>query len=453
MHRFRFWFLQFLLGAWLALASSAADLAATPLPEPPASQRLGYKKVELLLGEADKHPEKLISNENIQGWLAYKDWLTNDAQALQERWNLERRYHHADDPIYVGNVKHFLAGDYPKPSPAPSGHTDPANGVAEAGRTDKSHTQPKISFKLRQSYTDVLSSEDPSQTATGSSPKKVDDLKGATVSYTRDFDTSSDIWVAQAAVLVPIVFTTAYTPNSTEGGWISYGFVPSVTINRVSGVNKQTMAAAASNTKDVDQLAARLGIFGKYGTPGDIFDTITVRGFATEATDTGFRSNVPAGQLEVEPQFHFSEKVQVGYLVNLLPKTPGEIPGKTDFSDNSYFAYQLRFRMHFDGGDIVDAGKTGAPEKMFARIGPIVELRLAPLIFHHLSLTVTDQYLATLAGQDDHDNLFTVSAEYKIYDNQATQQSISLKALYTRGGIDLTKQDVKSFQLGLGATF
>jgi hypothetical protein len=34
-----------------------------------------------------------------------------------------------------------------------------------------------------------------------------------------------------------------------------------------------------------------------------------------------------------------------------------------------------------------------------------------------------------------------------------SNQSFTIKATYTNGGVDLTKQKVDTFQLGLGATF
>ena len=74
-------------------------------------------------------------------------------------------------------------------------------------------------LKIRQDHTDVLYEEDPSQAAQG---KKFDDLSGATFSFARDLKADTDTWAAQAAVILPMIWTGNLVP-----GWkpIAYGFV------------------------------------------------------------------------------------------------------------------------------------------------------------------------------------------------------------------------------------
>src|SRR5262245_42483357 len=71
---------------------------------------------------------------------------------------------------------------------------------------EKPKTLPKsgfAGFKLRESWSDVLASEDPTAPEPGSTYK---DLKGAKLAYTRNGKKHTDAWTAQAALIAPFVW-------------------------------------------------------------------------------------------------------------------------------------------------------------------------------------------------------------------------------------------------------
>lgn len=420
--------------------TSTGDCKQSPPPMPTQADFVAYKKVEAAIAAAAKKPGERVTSADLRGWLLAKDWLTDGKQDFTfRRWALN--YSH--EPYYAGDAKTFAQRAFPIGSPGPSG---PASSTSTASSTPAVRKGPQITLKLRQSYSDVLGIEDPSQDIP--SNKKVDDLKGALFSYTKDFRRDADIWSAQAAVLVPIIGQTGFTPNMTDWGLVSYGMIPSVSLYRVTGE-----PSGVSSVKNVDQLTFRVGLFSKWSVPGALIDTLTLRGFGTYQTDTDFKSSIPAGQFELEPQIFVNEYLKIGYITQLINKAPKESPGNIDWTDSSWLAYQLRFRLHLDFGSISNAGNSGATPGAFLRIGPIVDFQLKPLIDKRLSLGVSYQYLPSLVGSDANRSLLSVTSEYDVYQNIETKQSISIKGSYTWGGVDLTKQKVNTFQLGLGATF
>jgi hypothetical protein len=421
----------------------AGSNAREAVPMPKDSDWLAYKSVEAAIASAEKNPGKRVSKSDLEGWLTAKNWLTDGKHDYTfRRW--QRNYWH--EPYYAGNIKRFVESKYPIEGvslPSVAKISDGAQPHIEA------EPGPKITLRLRQSYSDVLGIEDPSQNV--ATNKKVDDLQGALASYSRDFKRHTDVWSVRAALLLPIVGQTGFQPNMREWGLISYGLVPSVSLYRVTG------EPTSGSEKNVDQLTFRVGMFAKWSAPAGPLDTLTLRGFATYLTDTGFRSNIPAGQFEWEPQLFFSKYATVGYITQLLNKLPKQTPGNIDWKDASWLAYQLRLRLHLDWGDVSNSGRTGAPTGSFFRLGSIVDFQLKPLVDRRLSLGLSYQYLPALVGPTSRSGLFTVALEFDLLRPNETDpdsnQSVTIKATYTNGGVDLTRQKVDTFQLGLGATF
>src|SRR6266446_1560167 len=93
-------------------------------------------------------------------------------------------------------------------------------------------------IKLRGNYDDVLSSEDPT---VKSAKNARADLTGALFSYTRDYRANSNSWGAVGAVIAPFAWhfpthTRVLGPLQLE----SAGFVPSISIDRVSNSKDST---------------------------------------------------------------------------------------------------------------------------------------------------------------------------------------------------------------------
>ena len=64
----------------------------------------------------------------------------------------------------------------------------------------------------------------------------------------------------------------------------------------------------------------------------------------------------------------------------------------------------------------------------------------------------SDHYTPAITGPSGNDTLFKAGVQLAIYQDKEKHQ-ISLKGTYTKGGLDLTKQDVRTFLIGLGVTF
>jgi hypothetical protein len=427
-------------------------LAAAAPAKPTDSDWDSYRKVQAAIEDPKKKNDH-VSRSEVKGWLTALNWLDISGKKAM---NLSRFDANYIEPYSVGNLKAFEETPY-----SPTAGPTEAAASANTGFFAAPKGQPWQGFKIRQSYSEVLSIEDPTQDST----KKVDTLQGALFSYTRNYQTEGNSWSLQGAVLAPFIWqnTTRLNPNVglTEGlpsiepdysHWslMSWGIIPSVSVYRVTGVEN---IPNTTLTKDIDHLTWRLGVFEKLSVPSHILDTLTIRAFGVYATDTSFNSSVPAGQVEIEPQMFFSPLVTVGYLTQLIPKQPRpNKDGDIDASDNSYLAYQFRLRAHAEYGTVIDA-MTGEKTGAFFRMGPIAEIRFDPFVLKPLSVSFAYQYLPAITGSNDHNTLLTASAEYKAIDNPKTHQSLSLKITYTDGGIDITKQSVKTLVAGISITY
>lgn len=448
----------------------AAAAAVQPTPTPALPPRPhdtdwdAYKKINTAIATAgtdEKQKTKRFTEAEVMSWMRVQNWLDEGKQNFDyDRLRVglaPSNYKEYHGPYVIRDLKAF------KETPFSSWAQDTAAQSANTGLFANPKDKHWQGIKFRQSYTEVLGIEDPSQDST----KKVDTLQGGLFSYTKNYLTDGDSWSFQGAFLFPFVWQIEPRLNDKVGlvqtspldnqmvdmdHWavLSYGVIPSVSIYRVTNVEN---IPNTTLKKDVDQLTFRVGVFDKLSVPGQILDTMTLRGFATFLTDTGFETSIPAGQLEWEPQAHFARYLNIGYLTQLIPKTPTlDRKGDYDYTDTSYLAYQLRFRAHADYGTIIDSNthlETGG----FFRAGPIVDFRLDPFVFKTVNIGFTYEYLPAISGDNNHNSLFTASGEWKIAKNPKTQQSLSLKLTYTDGGIDITKQQVRTLVAGLGGTW
>jgi hypothetical protein len=446
----------------LTVQSLFSAPATSPPPRPVDSEWDSYKKINTAIAD-EKQKAKTFTEMEVKAWLRVQNWLDDGKQQFTfDRFRVSMSGQvPPGGPYLVRQLKAFKETPYSTwAAETGTAATSPNTGLF-AGPKES----PWQGVKLRQSYSEVLGIEDPSQEAT----KKVETLQGALFSYTRNLLTDGDSWSFQGAVLFPFVWQLkprlnpeagllppadtqeqAATVDLSHWAVVSYGVIPSVSIFRVTGVQNNP---STTLKKDVDQLTFRVGLFEKVSVPGRILDTMTFRGFATYVTDTGFESSVPSGQLEWEPQAWFSPLVTIGYATQLISKQPTlDKKGDFDYTDTSYLAYQFRIRAHADYGTLIDP-VTGLKAGDFLRVGPIAEFRLDPLIFKTVSASVSYSYLPAIVGSNDHNSLLTMGAEWKVADNPKTHQSLSLKVSYTEGGIDITKQKVRVLVAGLGGTW
>jgi hypothetical protein len=299
-------------------------------------------------------------------------------------------------------------------------------------------------FKIRQSWSDLLYSEDPS--LADDAKKKIDDLVGASFSYTHNFDTDRNDWSAVGSVIFPMEWKNAVERNGIPERVV---LAPSVSINRVTNADPK---------KETDEMYYRLGGIAKWIGPEGALDVIQLRGAGVYGTDTENEARLPAYEVELEPQITWlginntlNDYFKIGFKNVLLSKR-AEL---ADGTDDSFLDYQCRVWLRSEGGDLQRAGtKWNVVEGSFVRAGPAMQFRLnAPTIWKGLSFTALYSYLPTFDGPDDHSMLLKLDGTITLSSDPVSRQKISLNANYTRGGLDFTKQEVETFTLGLSVLF
>ena len=314
---------------------------------------------------------------------------------------------------------------------------------------DTTPTEPQKIFqgvKIRASFDDVLTSEDPTSSTFGGDKKGgVSDLTGASFSYTHDYRGNSDAWAAKGALLLPFSVTRdVSTTTTSQMALKNYGFVPSVSFDR------ETNDKAAD--KEVDSLIFRTGVFAKWLGPKPL-TSLTLRAYFTYGTDFEFKSATPAGEFELEPVIGGRGAFGIGSRHFVFPADAASV--KTFALTN--VAYQLRAILHGYYGQTVDAGKTGAPEQDFVRLGPKLQLRLDPLFTERLTCSINYEYQEDIVGHSRHHSFLSIEPELVLNppssdDTSLDKPIIKLHLSYQHGGIDLTTQSVHTLLIGLGVT-
>jgi len=306
-------------------------------------------------------------------------------------------------------------------------------------------------IKIRQNYDDVTGEEDP----TSKDPKeRRDQLAGAAFSYSRDFKNDRNNWSAQGAIIRPFRIyenLEGVKPSDPPLLLREAFIVPSVSLHKVS--------SGTDPDDDVDSLIYRLGGVTRFAgtSPGSIQE-LELRGYATYGTDTSHETSTVAGEFDIEPRFAGREeeaKWALGFPASLSGRSPSDKDG------NSNFLYHLRTYIHGEFGEVQDADNDpDIQEGDFFRLGPVAKLELQPCAlaralgkkYDGIRFYTSYSLLPTIGGADNgHDYLFSVGLDWSLFEED--DQSVSLKLLYEKGGIDLTKEEVDSFTLGLGVTF
>lgn len=303
-------------------------------------------------------------------------------------------------------------------------------------------------FKIRQSWTDVLLTEDPSQPETARS--KIGDLVGASFSYTDDRKAGSNTWAAVGALIFAMEWQNPVHDNDLIPEHVV--LAPSVSLNRLT--------TNGNSAVEIDQLFYRIGGFLSWDNP---IGAVDVRAAYVYGTDTGHRAEMPAYEVDIEPQFGWfggpkflTKYFKIGYKNIAIEKAP-ELADQTD---NSLLDYQLRAYFHLEGGDLQRAGSRWTAidpaEGNFLRFGPTLQLRInAPrLVFgRDFSFTGAYSYMSPQDGPREHNTLIKLDATLNLLNDQVNNRRISINANYTKGGMDFTKEDVDIFTLGLSVLF
>lgn len=302
--------------------------------------------------------------------------------------------------------------------------------------------------RIRQSWSDVLLTEDPSAPI---SKAKLDDLVGATFSYSHDRTTGKDTWNATGALIFPFIWQLPVHFDDFAPEKVA--LLPSVTVNRVENGNDPA--------QNVDEILYRLGSSASWEHPAGSLD---LRLAAVYATDSHHEASLPGFELDLEPQFDwrsrpaggdsiFSNYFKLGFKNILLKKEPY----LEDQSDNSALDYQLRAFLHVEGGDVQESGgKWSVVTENFLRLGPTAQLRLnMPHLIFDKTFSLTAQYskMSSVEGPNDHNESLKLDATLTLMEDVATGHKISINANYTNGGTDFIQEDVDLYTVGLSVRF
>ena len=304
---------------------------------------------------------------------------------------------------------------------------------------------------VRSKYSDILATEDPTIKSSDTPPSKSENEKGASFSFTRNYQSKSSKWQVTGAAILPITFRGPTVPDGSNWCLESWGFIPSVSLNEVKDEDKPS--------NDVDSLIYRAGMFAQLFEPNipglDPYGSVAhqFRGYFSYGTDLHHKSGIPAGEFEWEPQINFGDKIALGYKKALIWR-PEAKDHPVSIAEDALLAYQLRVYLHGEFGEVTRSGDKPIPEQSFSRLGPAVELSLDPFFMKDLALTVSYRYYDTLSGFGDVAYLFDSSLAWTLWkDPDDKSHKVTLKGGYTEGGQDLTQLREKLTTLGFGVTF
>lgn len=445
----------FIAATYFGVTGSMIGKEVVPADVPSAADWNTYFEVKKQLAEGK--PADLVPRKKAAVWNRVNVFLDRgeSVQLSVAAFNAELNPASSTEPFRLVQIKRFAEAPPPTPPRAASSPT----------------------WKwplLRQSYSDILSAEDPAQDP---SAEKFSDLKGATLSYVRDRKSSKDMWAAQAALILPLVWTksSSRTPQEVRDAlarergeyvekkdgdvaqtedkiWrpISFGIVPSISIHRVT-----TEERSPTDTSDdeADSLTYRVGVFGKWKTTIPVMPALTARGYVAVETTTGHRRGIPAMQFELEPKFNFAPRAGTGRSIALVRGALSSDASSEKYYDNDLIRYQLRLRGRLEVGRALRDSVPEGGKRLFVRAGPLLELTLDPFLHKRIALSAGYSYLPSLTGPGDRDTLFTAGAEFRLYSNEDTGHTFSIKATYTKGGIELSQTKVNTFEIGLAGTF
>ena len=301
--------------------------------------------------------------------------------------------------------------------------------------------------KIRASFDDVLTGEDPSVNIGQDKENSVSDLTGAAFSYSRNLRADTDSWSAKGAFILPFS-EVRDTRGSSEYDMRlkSYGFAPSVSFDRE--------VSADTPSSDADSLVFRLGAFAKWLGPSPYLTSLTLRVFGSYGTDFGFHSEIPAGELELEPVVQGKGWLGIGSR-HFLVRTNDEQAKAFSLTN---IAYQLRVIFHAQYGRVNDAAGTGLADADFLRVGPRLKLRLDPLFTPQFTCDISYDYQADVIGESKNHGLLSIAPALILNKPPADATTldeplIKLTASYQNGGLDLTKARVHTILIGLGVTY
>lgn len=374
-----------------------------------------------------------LTQKDLQGWLNVQATLSKHP----EKWTMSKWKSYwqeeATKPVTSDMLKQF-AKDMEIVTP-------------DLGRPAKK--EKFLGIKVRQSYTDVVSESAEDPLGEGA-VKKRSQVKGATASYSRNFNNDGESWSVNGALVRPFSLYRRTEGLSSKDGWYldEFAAVPSISLKK-STDNKNPNA-------DTDSLTGRLGLLYRLSAMGiNSFGDLELRANAAYSTDTRFKSSIVAGEFDLEPRIagrrQFAERA-LGFDATLMK------------NEKKLLSYNLRAYLHGEFGTVDDTGGNAEIKKGdFFRMGPVASLTLTPHGFSRalgmdedaVSISAAYSYIPSVSGVDNgHDSHFKATLDWAVWkDPDDEAHRISLQASYEKGGLEFTKEEVDLFTLGLGVSF
>ncbi len=300
-----------------------------------------------------------------------------------------------------------------------------------------------VSIKIRENFDDVLAAEDPSQDG----KDQASDINGASLSFSRDLIKNEDTWQGKGSVILPLIWQGSDTSDNweIENG----GLTPSVSFEK--------LITEGDDSEETDSLVYRVGGFLNVAGPlaGDGRMENRIRGYFSYGTDTDQEVSIPAGELEWEPRLDWGNPFTIGHW-RVAKWRSGYAPESSDFNKqrDALLAYQWRIFFKGQFGEVSDAADSpGLTEGSFARVGVITELKLDPFFLQKLSINTRYQYLAALDGPDASPDRFDASIAWTLWEDEAENRRVSIKATYVNGPLDFREENEESLLIGFGITY
>jgi hypothetical protein len=331
-------------------------------------------------------------------------------------------------------------------NPTPAAAAAQAQKVPEDAFVSEEANEPPAGFRLfkeqpfpiliRRSYSDVTAGEDPS---IADAKESLREVEGAQFSYSYDYQTNSSQWSAVGALIAPIkVYESNQAASQSGLSLEQLNFVPSVSLNRVTNDKDES--------KEVDEVTFRAGLFSTWlGIAGPL-RYIMLSGYASYATDSTFGNGIVAGEFDLEP----ITKIPGNRTFYRVGENGSGKPGRS----GSLIEFHWRAHLHTEFGDHVGNGPVGSSSDTdeFFRIGPVVELQLDPFLLQRLRASIDYGYLAGVSGSPSASHNFKAQLSL-ILDRNPDTQHWSLGASYQDGETPLVQERIHTFLLSLGVKY
>lgn len=260
--------------------------------------------------------------------------------------------------------------------------------------------------------------------------KKLNKSSRATFSFTRDFATDENVWVANGAIGFTRSFadkkhnnTQTPAPSDTQFVLSDYLIVPSIDFNRVVADNEDD---------EVSSLVFRTRAEFEFAG-GKLFDLQYFRFGPSYATDFDFEASTAGLDFQWEP-------VALQYGIGVTREDPLHI-----------FEYRLRPILHFEAGEVLDNGDDETSEEdEFVRLGTKLKLEIFPKIEGRpLSFFAEWIGLAGLTDWGDTIDHLDLGGSYS-FDPSG---NVVLSVKYSHGEIPMSNEFEKVLTIGLGIRF